>query len=160
MPDLERSSGGGVPEVHLRPAQTADSAPIAELSGTLGYPVSETAVAERLDRLLPRESDVILVAEGADGRIVGWIHGGELDLLESGRRGEILGLVVDPEHRNQGIGRMLVEAVESWAVNRGHHMISVRSNVLRPEAHPFYERLGYRRVKTQHVYRKGLIIKD
>lgn len=25
---------------------------------------------------------------------------------------------------------------------------------MRPEAHPFYERLGYVRVKTQHAYRK------
>jgi GNAT superfamily N-acetyltransferase len=100
------------------------------------------------------------VAENAKGTVAAWIHGGELDLLESGRRGEILGLVVDPDHRNQGIGRMLVEAVESWVVNRGLDMISVRSNVLRAEAHPFYERLGYRRAKTQHVYRKELRIKD
>lgn len=144
----------------IRMAQMPDAAQIAELSGTLGYPVSETAVAQRLDRLLPRESDVILVAENANGNVVGWIHGGELDLLESGRRTEILGLVVDPDHRNKGIGRMLVEAVESWAVNRGLGMISVRSNVLRPESHPFYERLGYRRAKTQHTYRKELRIKN
>jgi hypothetical protein len=34
--------------------------------------------------------------------------------------------------------------------------ISVRSNVVRLEFHPFYEHLGYRRAKTQHVYRKPL----
>jgi hypothetical protein len=34
--------------------------------------------------------------------------------------------------------------------------ISVGSNVVRPESHPFYEHLGYQRAKTQHAYRKRL----
>lgn len=142
----------------IRRADGADASQIAELSGTLGYPVSEEAITERLYRLLPRESDLVLVAEDGDGQVVGWIHGTELDLLETGARCEIVGLVVDPDHRDQGIGRMLVEAVENWAKQRGLDMISVRSNVVRVESHPFYERLGYRRMKTQYVYRKELII--
>ena len=39
---------------------------------------------------------------------------------------------------------------------RGLPEVSVRSNVVREESHPFYERLGYTRAKTQHVYRKAL----
>jgi hypothetical protein len=35
--------------------------------------------------------------------------------------------------------------------------ISVRSNVARLESHPFYERLGYVRTKTQHAYAKQLV---
>ncbi|HEX2249485.1 MAG TPA: GNAT family N-acetyltransferase, partial [Gemmatimonadales bacterium] len=69
---------------------------------------------------------------------------------------EILGLVVDPEHRGHGIGRQLVNAVEEWATGRGLTQMAVRSSVLRAESHPFYERLGYVRVKTQHAYRKRL----
>jgi hypothetical protein len=34
--------------------------------------------------------------------------------------------------------------------------MTVRSNVVRAESHPFYERLGYVRSKTQHAYRKHL----
>jgi hypothetical protein len=34
--------------------------------------------------------------------------------------------------------------------------IVVRSNVLRPESHGFYESLGYIRTKSQHVYSKCL----
>jgi hypothetical protein len=33
---------------------------------------------------------------------------------------------------------------------------SLRSNILRTDAHKFYEQLGYERVKTQHTYRKSL----
>jgi GNAT superfamily N-acetyltransferase len=98
----------------------------------------------------------VLVAESATGETVGWLHGAEQELLESGRRCEILGLVIDPEHRGQGIGRCLVGAVEAWARARDLKQMTVRSNVVRTESHPFYERLGYARAKTQHAYRKRL----
>jgi GNAT superfamily N-acetyltransferase len=90
------------------------------------------------------------------GAVVGWIHGAEHELIETGRHCEILGLVVDAEHRQVGAGRLLVAAVEAWAADRGLDDVAVRSNVVRTESHPFYERLGYRRVKTQHAYRKRL----
>jgi GNAT superfamily N-acetyltransferase len=112
----------------------------------------------RLTRLLGRASDLVLVAESAGGDIVGWIHAAEQDLLESGRRCEILGLVVDAGHRGQGAGRRLVEQVERWTAARGLDLITVRSNVTRAESHPFYQRLGYVRTKTQHAYRKQLSV--
>jgi predicted N-acetyltransferase YhbS len=140
----------------VRPARQADVPRLAALSGALGYPVSETALAERLARLRRRDTDVVLVAEDAAGTVIGWIHGAELELLEAERRCEILGLVVDAATRGQGVGRMLVGAVERWAGARGLALVSVRSNVARTESHPFYERLGYERLKTQHAYRKRL----
>jgi len=76
--------------------------------------------------------------------------------LESEPACEILGLVVDQNYRCQGVGRSLVAAVEAWAGSRGVTTIKVRSNMVRAESHPFYERLGYARVKSQHVYRKLL----
>ena len=59
-------------------------------------------------------------------------------------------------HRGLGVGRLLVTAVEQWAWARGLDQMAVRSNVTRSESHPFYERLGYVRAKTQHAYRKRL----
>ena len=38
----------------------------------------------------------------------------------------------------------------------GDSPIVVRSNVVRPESHPFYEKIGYERKKTQHVYARSL----
>lgn len=140
----------------IRRALVEDAARIAELSEALGYPVAPGALGSRLDRLLHRAGDVILVAEAPACGVVGWLHGAEQELLESGRRCEILGLVVDPAHRGHGVGRLLVAAVEAWAAARGLALMAVRSNVARSESHPFYERLGYVRVKTQHAYRKRL----
>lgn len=136
---------------------TVDDAPrLAELAAQWGYPADADALRGPLSRLLARLDQSVLVATNDSGTIAGWIHVGEQDLLESGRRAEILGLVVDEKARGQGLGRALVAEAERWAASRGLHEMSVRSNVLRAEAHPFYEAVGYERVKTQHVYSKKL----
>jgi GNAT superfamily N-acetyltransferase len=140
----------------IRPALLADAPRIALLSDMLGYPVAEEAMASRLQHLMGRVEDTVLVAALPSGQVVGWLHGSEQVLLESGRRCEILGLVVDEEHRTQGVGRQLVAAVEAWAASRELGLVTVRSNVQRAESHPFYEQLGYVRIKTQHAYRKEL----
>jgi GNAT superfamily N-acetyltransferase len=140
----------------IRVAVPADALRLSQLSAELGYPSSSTEMAQRLARLLSRDDEAVIVATLSGGRVVGWLHGSEQELLESGRRCEIVGLVVDPQHRGRGIGRQLIAAVEQWAMGRGLEQITVRSNILRPESHPFYERLGYLRTKTQHAYRKRL----
>jgi GNAT superfamily N-acetyltransferase len=142
-------------ELLIRRAKISDAPRVAELSGTLGYPAEAEAMARRLAGILAQETHAVFVAEAA-GEMAGWIHGAEQQMLEFDRRCEILGLVVDASQRGQGVGRRLVEAVEQWARTRGLNEISVRSNVIRPESHPFYERIGYVRVKTQHAYRKRL----
>jgi GNAT superfamily N-acetyltransferase len=140
----------------IRLVTVEDAAAVAELSGQLGYPVPADAVAARLARLLGREDQVVLAALDEQGRVAGWIHGAAQDLVEAERRCEILGLVVDQRRRRTGVGRRLVAEVESWAARRGLGEMSVRSNAARAESHPFYEGLGYRRVKTQQVYRKRI----
>ena len=142
--------------VTIRTALLRDAPNLAVLSGVLGYPVVDETLALRLGNLLTRNEDIVLVAEVAPSHVVGWLYGAEQELLESGRRCEILGLVVDTVYRGQGVGRQLVAAVEEWAATRGLDQMVVRSNVVRTESHPFYERLGYVRAKTQHAYCKQL----
>jgi GNAT superfamily N-acetyltransferase len=140
----------------VRRATVADASRIAELSGDLGYPADAGAIGERLQRLLARDHELVLVAAPAGTGAAGWVHAAQQETLESGRRCEILGMVVDAAHRGRGVGRSLVAAVEAWAAERGLELVTVRSNVARGESHPFYERLGYLRTKTQHSYRKRL----
>jgi N-acetylglutamate synthase-like GNAT family acetyltransferase len=141
-------------ELKIRKATSLDVAAIAQLSGQLGYPVEPGMMAERLERVLQREEHVVLVAQTAE--VVGWIHAAEQEILEYGKLCEIWGLIIGGGQRGKGIGRRLIEAIEAWARNRGLGEIHVRSNVIRPESHPFYERLGFERFKTQHAYRKRL----
>ncbi|PYI92044.1 MAG: N-acetyltransferase [Verrucomicrobia bacterium] len=139
----------------VRRARSTDAADVAELSGILGYPVDHETMQRRLERFGGREEHVVFVAE-ISGKIVGWIHGVEHEFLVAGRIGEICGLVVAEGERTSGVGRRLVEALEQWARGRGLDQVSVRSNVVRTESHPFYEKVGYVRLKTQHTYRKRL----
>jgi GNAT superfamily N-acetyltransferase len=139
----------------VRKARTTDAAGVAELSGVLGYPVDRDAMQRRLERLGGCEEHVVFVAE-ISGEVVGWVHGVEHEFLVAGRVGEICGLVVAEGRRTSGVGRRLVDAIEQWARGRGLEQVSVRSNVARIESHPFYEKVGYARLKTQHVYRKRL----
>ena len=137
----------------IRPATAADASRIAALSGELGYPSHPADIASRLARLMVSDTDLVVVAERPEAGVVGWIHAAEQERLESGRHCEILGLVVGGTARGGGVGRALVTAVQSWAAARGLPEVTVRSNIARAESHPFYERLGFTRIKTQHVYR-------
>jgi GNAT superfamily N-acetyltransferase len=139
-----------------RSPQLSDVPRLSELSSQLGYPVSQVELGRRLTHLLTRPDHHLALAETGGDQVVGWIHAAEQWVLESEPACEILGLVVDQNYRCQGIGRALVVAIEAWAGTRGLATIKVRSNVVRAESHPFYERLGYSRVKSQHVYRKLL----
>jgi len=143
---------------NIRKATVDDAPAIAQLSGELGYPVNAGTMRERLERILERDEHVVFVSETTE--VVGWIHAAEHELLEIGKHCEICGLVVGSGQRGKGIGRHLIEAVEEWAPRRGLKQIYVRSNVIRPESHPFYERLGFDRYKTQHAYRKRLALPD
>ncbi len=139
----------------IRKANVSDSPLVAELSGTLGYPATAEVMHERLACVLKLATHVVFVAD-ANGEIVGWTHGAEQEILETGCVCEIWGLVVDENYRGRGVGHLLIQAIEQWALARGLNEISVRSNVVRPESHHFYERIGYERFKTQHAYRKKL----
>jgi GNAT superfamily N-acetyltransferase len=139
-----------------RKAKPSDAARLAELSDMLGYPVESEAIRRRLERLSAKPDHVVLVAETSSHLVVGWIHAAEHDILEMGNFCEILGLVVAADQRGGGIGRRLLEQAEHWALERGLGEVSVRSNITRAESHPFYERLGFVREKTQHAYRKRI----
>jgi GNAT superfamily N-acetyltransferase len=137
-------------------ARIVDAGRVAELSAMLGYPVTPEIMEQRIERVLRLETHIVFVVETSSNEVVGWTHAVEQEILEAGCRCEILGLVVAEGQRRGGIGRRLIEAVEQWALARGLNEISVRSNVVRVESHPFYERMGYARYKTQHAYRKRL----
>ncbi len=140
--------------VRLRPAVVGDAERIAELSRVLGYPSDAAALGARLARLLARDGELVLVAEDGAGHMLGWAYAGERESVEAPARCELLGLVVDAAARRRGIARQLVTAVEQWAARRGLPRVVVRSNVARLESHPFYEGIGYTRIKTQHTYEK------
>jgi GNAT superfamily N-acetyltransferase len=140
--------------VNIREAIASDAAALAALSTQLGYSTQPEEAAERLSALGP--DGTILVAE-EDGDILGWIHVCGVQFFQSPPFAEIGGLVVDEAARGRGVGRLLLEAAVRWAAERGYRKLRVRSNVVREDAHRFYEREGFQRVKTQAVFDRKLL---
>jgi ribosomal protein S18 acetylase RimI-like enzyme len=142
----------------IRQMAPEDAAAVANLTSQLGYPSTEADIKRRYARVQDRVDGQLIVALDINAAVVGWIHVQALPLLEADQLAEIWGLVVADTVRGSGVGRLLVEAAEEWAVKRGLDIMGVRSNTLRLEAHAFYEHLGYKVVKTQKAFRKNLIL--
>jgi len=142
--------------VEVRQMRPEDTSAVAALTTQLGYPSTEDEIRRRYDLIKDRWDARVFVAQHAGNVIIGWIHVQATYLLECDARAEIWGLVVGEKVRGNGVGRLLVEAAEEWALMRGLSVITLRSNNLRTEAQGFYEHLGYTVTKTQNAFRKSL----
>lgn len=138
--------------------ETADAEAVSELSGELGYPLEPAAMAARIEHMKACNTRDALVACPGDGSIVGWIEMEVVEHLTSDRTVLISGLVVAAEMRSRGIGKMLLQGAEQWAKARRVRRMLVRSRITREDAHRFYEREGYVRVKTSAVFEKPLCL--
>jgi GNAT superfamily N-acetyltransferase len=138
-----------------RAARVDDAAEVARLCTELGYPATADEMAARLCVVISAGDRQVFVVEDGD-RLLGWIGIELRTTLETGRKAEIIGLVVDAQARRSGTGRALVEAAENWVRLHGLDAVMVRSNIVRLESHPFYEGIGFVRRKSQHVYFKTL----
>lgn len=139
----------------IRGAEMRDVAWIAELATQLGYPTTAAQMEPRLARMLASARDRVFVAE-IDGTVAAWIHIKLEDALESDTYGEIRGLIVGDGSRGRGIGLELMRAGEAWLRELGIPRLRVRSNIIRADAHRFYEREGFRKVKQSFVLEKLL----
>jgi GNAT superfamily N-acetyltransferase len=127
------------------------------LFAQLGYP-SDAATIERRLHSWTGDSSVLLAS--IDERIVGLIAVHISEHLLDGQMAEIAALVVDEQARGRGTGALLLRAAETWAIERGARRIRVRSNVIRADAHRFYEREQYAPVKDQRVSEKRDLKED
>jgi GNAT superfamily N-acetyltransferase len=100
------------------------------------------------------EHAVFVAQVGSD--LAGWLAVFVYRVVEADARAEISGFVVDERYRSQRVGMHLLARAERWAREKGCRAIGLRSNVIRDRAHAFYERHGYKHVKTQKSFRKDL----
>lgn len=108
----------------------------------------------RLRALRQSQEQAVLVAADMRDQAIGFVHVQVRHAIEHDSRAEAVALVVNEQIRSRGVGRLLMEAAESWARAQGMTTIVLRSNVMRDRAHSFYERLGYRHTKSQKFFIK------
>ena len=59
---------------------------------------------------------------------------------------------VEPEYRNHGMGRALLQSVQSWAQERGADGISLQVAAANARGRKFYEDLGFREISVYEVF--------
>lgn len=140
----------------IRLAAQADADGMGHLSTQLGYLSSREEVERRLSHITRDEDHAVYVAVRPGGEVLGWVHVCASYLAEGDPEAEIGGLVVDEAHRGSGVGKRMMQRAEQWAREKGLRSVYLRSNIIRKDAHEFYEKLGYSIIKTQYAFRKLL----
>lgn len=139
----------------IRQAKKEDYSEITNLTNELGYPSSEEKVQEILDMVLTHNDHQLFVAE-VDGVLVAYIHLVCTIRISSEPFVEIVAFVVHSNYRKMGIGKSLIKETENWAAEKGYRFIRIRSNIIRQEAHKFFNQRGFNNLKTQEVFLKEI----
>ena len=127
------------------------------IQDSLGYECRLETVRDRLVYLCHKPGNrVVVVMENGTGRIGGFLHAADYEVIYSGSQKNIVALAVDPSLQGQGLGKQLLRAVEAWA--QECHCIGVRlvSSSVRVQAHAFYQHCGYDPRKEQKNFVKRI----
>jgi aminoglycoside 6'-N-acetyltransferase I len=146
----------------IRPLELRDRQAWAELRAAL-WPeedadhLAHETVQHFAGALTPPQ--IVLVAEAANGRLVGMI---ELSLrpyaegCASSPVPFVEGWYVAAEARHQGVGRRLIEAAEDWARIRGFKEIGSDALLDNAMSHAAHAALGFEEVERIVCFRKAL----
>ncbi len=147
-------TGGGAP---VRPMAAEDLPAVRELAAQLGYSASAPDLSDRFEAIAHSPLHALLVAAAPGESPSGFVHVAASPALIHASEAEIVSLVVEERARGRRLGASLVASAEAWARSRGLGAMRVRCRIERDRAHRFYERLGFDRSKTQHVFTKALV---
>jgi len=133
--------------MRVRRARPEDEAAVAALMEQLEstvHSVVAPGLKARFVQMLTLDHHAVWVAED-EGRVVGLVTASlRPTLYHSGPSALIDELVVDANARGQGVGRALIEAVVTWALQRGASEVEVSTGMDNEAAQALYQRCGFR----------------
>jgi ribosomal protein S18 acetylase RimI-like enzyme len=153
------------PPVTIRPATPADLPAVGRLGALLvrihhefdperfiaPTPRTEHGYAAFLGTQLTEPNVVVLVAE-RDGEVLGYTYAGveEHDYMAlRGPAGVLYDLVVDPAHRGNGVGGMLLDAAIAELGARGAPRVVLSTAERNESAQRLFARAGFRRTMIE-----------
>lgn len=135
-------------EIIVREISFKDANEVNRLSAQLGYPLTVEQTLQNIDAVVKSPDHTAFVALYKN-EIIGWVGAAHVIMLEVMPHCEINGLVIDEHYRGKGVGKLLIERVKKWAIEKGDHKLSLHCNIKREAAHRFYEHIGFMKVKQQ-----------
>ena len=159
------------PAVNIRPATPTDVPTIGRLGALLvrehhdfdpqrfiaATPQTEKGYGSFLGTQLEEPTIVILVAE-REGEVIGYTYSGieGTDYMSlRGPAGVMYDIVVDPDHRQQGIGRMLVDATLEALKSKGAPRVVLSTAERNAAAQRLFDRAGFRRTMIEMTRELG-----
>ena len=151
--------------LNVRPFQSADMAAVGRLGEMLvtehhdfdpkRFIAPRPNMAELYGRFLGSQSEqpdkLVLVAERG-GAVVGYAYAGVEGndyMALRGPAGVIYDLVVDPDHRRQGIGSALLDAAQAELAARGEPRAVLSTAERNAGAQRMFEKAGFRRTMIE-----------
>ena len=104
---------------------------ICELSRPWNDPVKD------IERKLTVQRELFLILE-KDGEILGSVMGGY-----DGHRGSVNYLGIHPDHKNEGLGKLLMNRIEEELIKMGCPKINLMVRNSNLDVHEFYRVIGY-----------------
>lgn len=159
------------PDVVIRPAAPADAEALGRLGALLvrthhdfdprrfipATPRTEHSYGSFLGTQLDEPSIVLLVAE-RDGEVVGYTYSGieGYDYMSlRGPAGVLHDIVVDPSHRGQGVGRLLLDATLEALEAKGAPRVVLSTAERNESAQRLFARAGFRRTMIEMTREAG-----
>jgi ribosomal protein S18 acetylase RimI-like enzyme len=159
------------PAATIRPAARADLPALGRLGALLvrthhdfdpvrfiaATPQTEHGYASFLGRQLDEPSVVILVAE-RKGEVIGYTYAGFEGpdyMALRGPAGVLHDIVVDPAHRGQGLGRMLLDETLAALAALGAPRVVLSTAARNEAAQRLFERAGFRRTMIEMTRELG-----
>ena len=151
------TSGGGTIDLRMRRARRADLAliwpatlqtvwddlPEDERAG-LDRGTWENHFRKKIEAFVEGNRTERWIAEGPSGETLGYVILGESGFLTPETHAFLYDIWVAPDHRDQGVGKALVDWASNWARERGHRKIKLEVGERNDRARHVYESLGFR----------------
>ena len=142
----------------IRSIRKSDAGMIKNIcESELGHSTSASVIEKRTEELALNDNYYIAVFEDeSTGKAVVFIQAEKYNLLYGENGFNIIALAVAREFQGKGIGRKLLGSLENRAKELDYSFVRLNSNVIRSDAHGFYEHLGYCCDKTQKRFIKNI----
>src|SRR5437762_1352426 len=98
------------------------------------------------------DSDAVVLVAEHDGQVIGYAYAameGYDYMSLRGPAGLLHDVIVDPDHRGQGVGRLLVDALLSDLQSRGVPRVVLSAAERNESAQRLFERMGFRRTMVE-----------